>query len=860
MAKPDFKPDLHPRDCADCENCPLRTYWQGKNAWDPVPFEHNEDMESPSGLLMLLDAPAKADVQSRRPATDHAGAFLTEALREAGLARLQVNWGTLVACRWPDDDFRKFNAWFEAENRRRARRDEPPLQHPVKACKPYVDQKLEAYETVIAIGDEAARAAIGSYKSLDNLRQGPWRTSRHKVQATWHPRDLRGRGELLPIVKSDIAKGVRHHHDRLRWKDPTLHHQPDPYAFQRWLLEGPEYVYWDVETERRDVLESHVYMIQIGSADEVFIFYLRPRAWPSGIEGYRGCLTQELRDSGLPGFTSDDGGEWVKPYSQANLSFLFDLFKIALTQHPTVGHNADTFDRMKIETFLGFTPNCAADTLPLHRLGASELPHSLGFVASQLLDVPAWKSDHAGVEARTDEELGTYGGTDVAVTGRVHGPLIKMAAARSQDHLVAYEAKMADLCVKMKRTGIRVDEARRAAHEAAQTRIAAEHLAALHSEIPGLNPNSHAQMRRLLFDDWGLPPQEFTKAGEASTNAATLKALELNPIATEEQRAIIKRVRKWKKATKLISGFLNRFKPGAGLVTPDGYAHMGYNPRGTKTGRLASGFQQLPSNLRDMFFPPPGCVFVDSDYDQLELRLIAALSGARLYLDALENNSIDPHCLTTELMYGEGIWSLPGAPAVKTGKGAKGSPFRLTRDSGKTIGFAGAYGAREPTILEIVRRVEDRQTGEMVFGHFTLPQIRVLRRRWLRNLPELERWWRDTIKTYRRQGYIAEPITGFRRYFAQEDYNAIINFAVQAGGFRIMAKAMFDLDALIPSDYAQHTGLVAQLHDAVTYAVPERDADYVRSVVTETMTRREGGLPITFTAEADIRTTWKEDT
>ena len=111
----------------------------------------------------------------------------------------------------------------------------------------------------------------------------------------------------------------------------------------------------------------------------------------------------------------------------------------------------------------------------------------------------------------------------------------------------------------------------------------------------------------------------------------------------------------------------------------------------------------------------------------------------------------------------------------------------------------------------------------------------------------------------RATGYIEEVVLGRRRYFADEDYNAILNFGVQAGGFAVVGLSMIELvERHLPFDFDRKHGLVNQLHDAVLFAVPEDKAEETRDVVTEVMTRSVPGLPVTFSAEAEIGTSWRE--
>ena len=86
-----------------------------------------------------------------------------------------------------------------------------------------------------------------------------------------------------------------------------------------------------------------------------------------------------------------------------------------------------------------------------------------------------------------------------------------------------------------------------------------------------------------------------------------------------------------------------------------------------------------------------------------------------------------------------------------------------------------------------------------------------------------------------------------------------MNFGVQAGGFAVVGLSMIELvEKHLPFDFKNKVGLVNQLHDAVLFTVPEQRAEEVRDIVTEVMTREVDGLPVTFSAEAEIGNNWKE--
>jgi len=816
-------------DKANCASCPLRKYWQAEGRWERVDFLHND-----SPVLILGDAPSKQASAMGRAWADTHGVEMKDALESARVKAHNVDYGYVVGCRWPKDDPRMFLQVLKKRNRRLASKGRTLEMSPIEACRGHVAEEMAKYKTVITCGPMAAKSVLPGNPSLEAVRGGPTVVDGRKVLPTYHPSQVALQRHLRPVLHSDIQKAIRHHRDRLQWPEPIVHYNPTPDVvkdfFHRavkkdWLLS------YDVETDGIDSLNAGLRCIGIGTENEVLML----------------------------GFLSIDGvSRFYSPSDEEEIKRLLREVFDEQSKVRICGHNAGYFDRLVVEQHLGVTPAPLVDTLLLHKLAASEYRHSLGFVGSVLTDVPAWKADHAGVTAKTDKELHEYCATDVAVTARVVQPLLEMVYERKQTHLIDKDLRMQSLCAGMRRMGIRIHEPTRLLHEEAQTEAAVKWRTKLQRIQPDINPNSTAQLRRLLFDKWALPPHEYTLSGEPSTSVASLRSLSVNPLADEEQREFLQALRFYRRAEKLLSTYIRKFAPNAGVVK-DGYVYPDYNSHGTVTGRLSSSnpnFQNIPFNLRDMFIPPDGCVFVGADYDQLELRFAAALANAEHYLDAFEKKEIDPHNLTADLMFGDVFWNAEGAPDTKMGKG-KGQ-FKQLRNLAKTICFASLYGASAPKVHEIIGRAED-DAGNMLYAHYDLRQIRVLHRRWKSKAPEFEQWWKNTVDQYKMDGYIEEVVWMRRRYFAEEDYNAILNFGVQAGGFAVVAMSMLELvEKHIPFDFDNKIGLVNQLHDAVLLSVPEERAEEVKQIVDETLTRKVDGLDVTFSAEAEIGMTWKD--
>ena len=819
-------------DKAKCEQCPLKKHWQKKKCWSPVDFEQRASGDG--GVLILGEGPTKTDMSLGRPFSDMYGADLLDALKTLGLRREDVSWGHVIGCRWPDDDPKTYIAKLRALNRRRAKKwGKGPLLSPVEACRQHTEHHMQKSEAILSLGSLATKAFFGNNVKLDGVRGAPSFVGKTKVIPSYTPQVVRKNPRFRDVFLRDLAKMLRHYNDELQWKDPEVIYNPTYEVAKEFFAsvkEQGDILVYDVETDGIDALSTDLRCVGIGTKDRALVI----------------------------GFVSIDGVS--RFYSKEDEAQMKDLLREVFTDETFLkgGHNAGYFDRLVIEQHLGVTPRPLVDSILLHKLAASEHRHNLGFIGSYELDLPAWKADHTGVEAKTDEELHAYCATDVAVTGRIMLPVRHQAEMRQQLHLYSFDEKIQNICAGMRRMGMRIDEGRRLAHEQEQAELVARHRKVMEKMHPEVHPNSTAQLRELLFIEWGLPPSSFTPTGEISVNADALRTLATSPLLSDKQRKYVTSLRFYRRGEKLLSTYLRKLAPGAGLVR-DGYVYPNWNSHGTVTGRLSSSgpnFQNIPHALRDMFIPPEGCVFVGADYDQLELRYCSGLAGAAHYLDAFEKQLIDPHNLTGDLMFGEKFWQVEGAPETKMGKGT--GQFKRMRNLAKAICFASLYGASAPKIHELVTSTEDND-GNLIYAHYTLQQIRVLHRRWKRQAPEFARWWAKTLRSCKENGYVAEIVLGRRRYFHKEDYNAVLNFPVQAGAFNVVALSMIDLvENHLPFDFKNKIGLVNQLHDAVLFSVPVAQAEDVKQLVTETLTRRVDGLPVTFTAEAEIAESWRE--
>lgn len=208
----------------------------------------------------------------------------------------------------------------------------------------------------------------------------------------------------------------------------------------------------------------------------------------------------------------------------------------------------------------------------------------------------------------------------------------------------------------------------------------------------------------------------------------------------------------------------------------------------------------------------PGRALIGADEDQLELRFAAALAGCVRYLEVFHKGG-DPHAVTCEMLYGA------------TFTNASEADKKRLRDFAKRFSYAVLYRAAVETVHETLASSEN-DDGKLVFPWLTLRETRTFHEKWLKANPEIEAWWDRDLEEFRRQGYLAEPVLGWRRDFLDgEDPNEIANFKCQAGGSAIVHLGTLEFIKEVPFErWGPGTGMIQQGHDALVVEVPATHA------------------------------------
>ncbi len=347
------------------------------------------------------------------------------------------------------------------------------------------------------------------------------------------------------------------------------------------------------------------------------------------------------------------------------------------------------------------------------------------------------------------------------------------------------------------------------------------------------NINSPKQLAYILFEKLKLPPVKKTKTGY-STDAEVLTQL-----ATESE--ICLKLLEFRELTKLKSTYVDALPK---LINPyTGRLHTTFSQTSTSTGRLASSepnLQNIPirseigKEIRRAFIAPKGYKLISADYSQIELRVLAHLSGDPLLIEAFESG-VDIHSQT----------------AVKILRIKPEDVTPNLRRLAKTINFGIIYGMSDYGLSKELG-IHKREAKEYIENYFNTYKV-------------VKEFLESLKETAREKGYVT-TIFNRRRYIPQIKSNnkterelgerLAINTPIQGSAADLIKLAMVNLynklrEKALPAD------IILQIHDELLVEVREDIADDVAQIVKETM---ENAYPmkVPITVEVKIGDNWCE--
>ncbi|HHR84984.1 MAG TPA: DNA polymerase I [Candidatus Acetothermia bacterium] len=475
-----------------------------------------------------------------------------------------------------------------------------------------------------------------------------------------------------------------------------------------------------------------------------------------------------------------------------------------------------------------------------HLINPEQRRHNLEQIAKTYLDYDMLSyADLAGKNGKIAQvpidKVTFYAAEDAEIVFRVKEILVagleRVGATRLFEEV---EVPLVSVLARMEKNGILVD--RNVLAE--QGRDLRARLAVIEHdlyEIAGetFNPNSPKQVATILFDHLGLPVIEKKKTGP-STSAHVLSELAV-------QHPMPGKLIEYRELQKLLTTYIDRL-PEA--INPDtGRIHTSFHQTSTATGRLSSSdpnLQNIPTRtevgdrIRRAFVAPEGSFLIGADYSQIEIRLLAHLSGDERLIGAFVDGE-DLHRITASR-----IFAVPEDKVTDK-----------LRSAAKRINFGIIYGispfglARELGIS----REEARAYIDRFFAAY--PQARVY----------MDRMVEEATK----QGY-AETILGRRRMLPQLSEKNVtarnfakrnaVNTPIQGSAADLIKLAMLNLDRLIESGTLK-AKMLLQIHDELIFEAREEDV----STASETIKREmEGVMDLRVPLEVKVKTgrNWSE--
>ena len=480
----------------------------------------------------------------------------------------------------------------------------------------------------------------------------------------------------------------------------------------------------------------------------------------------------------------------------------------------------------------------------MHYLINPEKSHKAGILAMSYLGInleegtgqPVQKSlfeenDVADIGPRNMEAV-----ADVLLADRIMKELAETGADRLY---LKMEEPLVRVLARMERNGVKVDLPQLKKFE---TELRAE-LAGIQAGIremagePELNISSPMQVGIVLFEKLALDPKakKTGSKGYYSTDEETLAAI-------QDKHPIVNEILEFRAVKKLLSSYI---EPFPGFINPvTGKVHTTFNQALTATGRLSSSkpnLQNIPvrtergREIRKAFIPSaPDGVIMSADYSQIELRIMAHLSGDAHLIEAFRQGK-DVHAITAAKIFGI------DADEVTPDQ----------RRIAKTANFGIMYGISAFGLAQRLK-IPRGDAKKIIDDYFT-------------NFPAVSAFISDTIASAREKGYV-ETLFGRRRYLpditsrnatvrALAERNAV-NAPIQGTSADIIKIAMVEVDREMQAQGLK-SRMVLQVHDELVFdAVQEEIGTLERMVVEKMQNVIELSIPLT--VECNYGKNWLE--
>ena len=502
-----------------------------------------------------------------------------------------------------------------------------------------------------------------------------------------------------------------------------------------------------------------------------------------------------------------------------------------------IGHNIK-YDISVLEGHGTAVSGPLFDTMIAHYLVAPDDQHNLDFVAQRYLGykmIPISSligsgKDQLSMRDIPVKEVVPYACEDADITFRIYEPLKEeLEKANLKGIAEEIEFPLIPVLIAMERAGVcistealeelsaymgkEMDRLEKAIYEAAGETF---------------NIASTQQLGHILFEKLGLPVVSKTPKGKPSTKESVLSQL-----ATEH--ALPGDILDWRQLAKLKSTYVDSLGE---LIHPEtGRIHTSYNQTIAATGRLSSSnpnLQNIPirtpqgREIRKAFIPPEGQMLMAADYVQIELRILASMSGDEALIEAFKSGD-DIHRATAAMVYGITLNEV--------------TPDQ--RRKAKEVNYGIPYGVSAFGLAQRLR--------------CSVSEAKALIDQYQKSYSSVSRFLAEQVEKARENGY-AETLLGRRRYVpAIHARNRMersaaeriaVNMPIQGTQADMIKIAMIRIARLMTAE-AMASTMIMQVHDELVFNVVPEEETVLREIVEREMVQ---ALPLEVPIEVDMHT------
>ncbi len=486
------------------------------------------------------------------------------------------------------------------------------------------------------------------------------------------------------------------------------------------------------------------------------------------------------------------------------------------------------------------------DTMIAHYLIQPELRHNMDYMAEVYLNYKTIHIDELigpkgknqkNMRDLTPTEVYEYAAEDADITLKLKNklePELKKYGAERLFHEI--EMPLMPVLAEMEMNGVRIDT-RSLAETSNILTARMEELERRIYELAGerFNIASPRQVGDILFGKLKIIEKpKKTKTGQYVTSEDVLQTL-------KGKHEIVADILAHRGLKKLLGTYVDALPKLINART--GHIHTSFNQTVTATGRLSSSdpnLQNIPvrgedgKEIRRAFIPEPGCLFFSADYSQIELRVMAHLSGDENMIEAFREGH-DIHAATAAKIYKEAIDSVT----------------RDQRTKAKRANFGIIYGITVWGLADRLNIGRD-EARQLIDGYFE-------------TFPHVHEYMEQAKETARSQGYV-DTLFGRRRYLADiNSRNAIvrgfaernaINAPIQGTAADIIKVAMIRIHRRFKAEGVR-AKMILQVHDELNFSVPAEEKELVERIVLEEM---QGAfeMKVPLTADCGWGANWLE--